>query len=93
MRDVVLSPVGFLSDHMEILFDLDTEARELCQSLQLNLIRAATVGAHPKYVEMIRELILERLSNATARRAIGAFPANHDVCPEDCCLSGRPTRP
>ncbi len=92
VRDVVMSPVGFLSDHMEILFDLDTEARELCETLQVNLIRAATVGTHPKYVEMIRELILERLSNSPTRRAIGEFPANHDVCPEDCCLSGRPAK-
>jgi ferrochelatase len=92
VRDVVMSPVGFLSDHMEILFDLDTEARELCETLQVKLIRAATVGTHPKYVEMNRELILERMSDAPTRRAIGEFPANHDVCPEDCCLSGRPAK-
>lgn len=90
VRDVVLSPVGFLSDHMEILFDLDTEARQVCQSLGVNLVRAATVGAHPSYIEMIRELIIERLATATSRRAIGQYPASHDVCPEDCCLSGRP---
>lgn len=90
VRDVVLSPVGFLSDHMEILFDLDAEARGLATELGLNLLRAETVGVHPKYVEMIRELILERLTESPKRRAIGQFPANHDACPADCCPSGRP---
>jgi ferrochelatase len=93
VKDVVLSPVGFLSDHMEILFDLDTEARDVAAELGMNLLRAETVGTHPKYVAMIRELILERLADAPERRAIGRFGANHDVCPEDCCLSGRPMVP
>lgn len=93
VRDVVLSPVGFLSDHMEILFDLDTEARDLAAELDVNLLRAETVGTHPKYVEMIRELVLERLTENPARRAIGQFGPNHDACPEDCCLSGRPAQP
>lgn len=89
VRDVVLSPVGFLSDHMEILFDLDTEARALCDGLGVKLIRAATVGTHASYVEMIRELIIERTIDAPDRKAIGQFGPHHDVCPEDCCLSGR----
>ncbi len=92
VRDVIVSPVGFLSDHMEILFDLDTEARGLCRELDMNLVRAATVGTHPSYVEMIRELILERMSDTPVRNAIGRFGPNHDVCPEDCCLSGRAER-
>ncbi len=89
-QHVVLSPVGFLSDHMEILFDLDTEARDLARELGLNLVRAETVGTHPRYVEMIHELVRERLDDAPERRAIGQFAASHDVCPVDCCLSGRP---
>lgn len=92
VQDIVLSPVGFLSDHMEILFDLDTEARELAATLGINLIRAETVGTHPQYVEMIRELILERISESPERRAMGQFGPNHDICPEDCCLSGRPSQ-
>lgn len=88
-RDIAIAPVGFLSDHMEILFDLDTEARAICEKLGVNFIRAATVGTHPSYVEMIRELILERMSESSTRRAIGRFGPDHDICPEDCCLSGR----
>jgi ferrochelatase len=45
--DVVIAPIGFVSDHMEILFDLDTQARELCAELGLNMVRAQTVGTHP----------------------------------------------
>jgi ferrochelatase len=86
--DVVVAPVGFISDHMEVLYDLDTEARQLSEELGLNMIRAATVGAHPDFIKMIRELIIERLDAAAPRRALGPLPPSHDVCPVDCCLSG-----
>jgi len=88
VTDVVIAPVGFISDHMEVLYDLDTEARQLCEEIELNMIRAATVGTHPLFIEMIRELILERMSDAPVRRALGTRGANHDVCPMDCCLMG-----
>jgi ferrochelatase len=90
--DVVVAPVGFISDHMEVLYDLDTEARQLSEELGLNMIRAATVGTHPEFIRMIRELILERLDTSTPRRALGPLLSSHDVCPADCCLSGM-TRP
>ena len=90
--DVVVAPVGFISDHMEVLYDLDTEARQVSEEIGLNMIRAATVGTHPDFVRMIRELILERLSPGVPRRALGALGPSHDVCPADCCLSGM-TRP
>jgi len=92
VTDVVAAPVGFISDHMEVLYDLDTEARSLAAELGVRLVRAATVGTHPEFVRMIRELILERLDPAQPRRALGEFPPAHDVCPADCCLSGM-TRP
>jgi ferrochelatase len=85
--DVVVAPVGFISDHMEVLYDLDTEAQALANELGINMIRAATVGAHPKFIEMIRELILERVEDVP-RRALGNFPVSHDVCAADCCLPG-----
>ena len=53
-REVVIAPIGFISDHMEVLYDLDTEARALCEQLGLDLVRAATVGNHPAFVGMIR---------------------------------------
>jgi ferrochelatase len=91
-KDVVIAPVGFISDHMEVIYDLDTEARALCEKTGLNMIRASTVGAHPAFVKMIRELILERTIPDYPRRFSGTRGASHDVCPADCCLmsAGRP---
>jgi ferrochelatase len=54
---VVVSPIGFISDHMEVVYDLDTEAARLARSLDLNMIRAGTPGDHPQFIAMIRELI------------------------------------
>lgn len=96
LKNLVLLPIGFVSDHMEVMFDLDTEAKELCEKLGVKMQRAATVGVHPRFVGMVRELILERIATEQGqepeRRAIGQFPANHDVCPENCCLY-TPRRP
>ena len=97
VEDLVVAPVGFISDHMEVLYDLDTEARQLSEGLGLNMIRAATVGTHPEFIKMIRELIVERLDDATTRRALGTFPPRQDTCAADCCLPGfaarTPARP
>lgn len=92
VRAVILVPLGFISDHMEVLYDLDREAKELCQELGLTLVRAATPGTHPRFVEMIGELVQERVDPSTPKRAIGDRPPHHDVCPADCCPSGRPAR-
>ena len=92
-KSLVIAPVGFLSDHMEVLFDLDEEARAICQELGIDMARALTVGTHPRFVSMIRELIQERLGATSERRAIGHFGPSHDVCPTDCCLYTVPTRP
>ena len=93
VEDVVLVPIGFLSDHMEVLFDLDTEAKEVCDELGLSMQRAKSVGTHPKFIDMICELVVERM-NGTEKLAIGNLPASHDVCPENCCQRGaRPVRP
>jgi len=87
---VVVAPISFISDHMEVLYDLDIEARQLCDSLSLPMTRAKTVGVHPKFIAMIRELILERTSG-TERRALGSLGARPDMCAGDCCPA--PTRP
>lgn len=84
--NVVVVPIGFISDHMEVLYDLDVEARQVAEELGLNLVRAATVGNHPRFVQMICELIEERLTLHPQRLALGRLGASHDVCPSDCCL-------
>jgi ferrochelatase len=88
---VVIAPIGFISDHMEVLYDLDTEAKQLCDELQLPMVRASTVGTHPEFVRMIRDLIVERVSENPVRVALGSFGPSHDICSEDCCPA--PQRP
>jgi len=93
VTDIVCVPVGFISDHMEVLFDLDTEAKAVADDLGINFIRAATVGTDPQFVRMIRELILERMTANPERRALGRRGPTHDICPLNCCLSGAERRP
>jgi ferrochelatase len=91
---VVLAPISFLSDHMEVLYDLDIEARQLCDSLGLMMARAKTVGVHPKFIHTIQELILERMNPQAERRALGVLGPRPDICAADCCPApqrlGRP---
>jgi protoporphyrin/coproporphyrin ferrochelatase len=86
ITDVVMAPIGFISDHMEVIYDLDTEALRLANELDLCIIRAGTVGTHPAFVAMIRELMLERMTEHPVRRALGSFGPSHDICPVNCCL-------
>jgi ferrochelatase len=88
--DIVVVPIGFISDHMEVIYDLDTEAQQVCEEVGLNMVRAGTVGTHPRFVQMIRELILERHASAD-RLCLGDRGPCHDICPENCCPA--PQRP
>ena len=90
VEDVVVAPIGFVCDHMEVVLDLDIEARQRADAAGINMVRAATVGDHPAFVAMVRDLIVERMSESPARRAFGSLGPSHDRCPADCCLSGRP---
>ena len=83
-RDVVVAPVGFVSDHMEVVYDLDTEARERAVALGLGFVRAGTAGTHPVFVRMIRELVEERTGGGP-RRGLGARGPRPDPCAADCC--------
>ncbi len=89
-RDVVVAPIGFIADHLEVIYDLDTEAQHAARRLGLNLVRAGTVGTHDAFVRMIRELITERTGDAE-RRAAGRFGPRPDFCAVDCCPA--PIRP
>ncbi len=57
VRSLIVCPIGFISDHMEVLYDLDTEARALCDEIGLQMVRAGTAGAHPLIASMVREMI------------------------------------
>jgi len=86
IKRIVVQPLGFISDHMEVLFDLDHEAADLCAEKGIQFIRAATVGVHPHFISMIVDLIEERLSLDTERPFLGGYGPSHDLCPANCCL-------
>lgn len=86
---VVVSPIGFVSDHLEILWDLDAEAADTAKRVGLAYARAATPGADPRFVAMIRELVQERLAAdrqpaGVPRQRLGTVPV-WDTCPSHCC--------
>ena len=84
-KAVVLFPVGFVSDHVEVIWDLDNEAKETAGELGLGFARAATAGTHPRFVGMVRELVTERRA--------GGGPRLGTNCPAHCCFVQRPARP
>src|SRR5690606_18789781 len=94
---VVLAPIGFVSDHMEVVFDLDTEAMKTAATLGLRAARAATAGTHPEFVAAICDLFLERAAvergEHPTRASIGPPGPSHDVCPAGCCPNPRGPRP
>jgi ferrochelatase len=80
VRNVIICPIGFISDHMEVLYDLDTEARALCDQLGIRMVRAGTAGSHPKLISMLRDMVL----NSATSPVLGH-------CEAGCCPT--PQRP
>jgi ferrochelatase len=95
---VVVCPVGFVSDHLEVVWDLDTEARELAEKLGMDFARAGTAGADPRFAELVVELVREHTDQLPTRQ-LSEFPRlgctiNGALCAPDCCaLPRRPGRP
>ncbi|MEV0037625.1 ferrochelatase [Streptomyces sp. NPDC050804] len=91
---VVMAPIGFVSDHMEVLYDLDTEAVAKAAELGLPVRRSATVGADPRFAAAVRDLLLERAAtergSVVERCALGALGPSHDLCPVGCCPARAP---
>lgn len=87
---VVVAPIGFLSDHVEVLYDLDIEARELADELGLPFARAATVGTHHRFIDTIVDLVRERTEGAPPQ-SVGPLPPHPNVCAPGCCPA--PARP
>ncbi|HKG61812.1 MAG TPA: ferrochelatase [Pyrinomonadaceae bacterium] len=75
VTEIVIAPIGFVSDHMEVVYDLDVEARQVADEIGMKMVRAQTAGTHPSFVRMIRELIMEKVN--------GEVPVN--ICAPDCC--------
>ncbi|MFC9240654.1 ferrochelatase [Streptomyces decoyicus] len=91
---VVMAPIGFVSDHMEVKYDLDTEATAKAAELGLPVARSATVGADPRFAAAVRDLLLERAAAERGRTpqrcALGSLGAGHDLCPVGCCPARAP---
>lgn len=89
IAEVVVHPIGFLSDHVEVRYDLDVEAGERAAVRGLRFGRVPTVGVHPAFVAGLCDLIEERRTAGRERHHLGALGVSHDICPVDCCLPGR----
>ena len=94
---VAIVPCGFVSDHMEVVYDLDTEALATAEKLELPAVRAATAGLDPRFVAVPRELLLERAAvergEGVDRPVVGSSGASHDRCPLGCCPNPRADKP
>lgn len=87
IRELIIAPIGFVSDHMEVIYDLDVDAKEICNELGIRMVRAKTVGTHPSFVGALKDLIVEKLESS------GSATENPDFCVATCCPSGRPAMP
>ena len=89
----VLAPIGFVSDHMEVRYDLDTEAAQTAADLGLPIERAGTAGVHEAFVAGLVDLVAERFAVGAGgeprHTTTGSLPASHDVCPVGCCRNLR----
>jgi ferrochelatase len=94
---VVMIPIGFVSDHMEVVYDLDTEAMATAERLGLDAVRVPTSGSDERFVALVRDLVVERAAvergEAVERKAVGGWPACWDRCAADCCPNPRSPLP
>ncbi|GII99266.1 putative ferrochelatase [Sediminihabitans luteus] len=90
LRDVVMAPIGFVSDHMEVAYDLDTEAMATATELGMTAVRAGTVGTREPFVRGLVDLVLERAAIARGEdvdeAVVGTLPPFRSVCAPNCCL-------
>ncbi len=90
VTDVALSPIGFVSDHLEVRWDLDIEARATAVDLGLGFTRASTASRDPRFVTMVRDLVQERSPGGSQIQTLGDMGPGCDPCPSRCCLPRRP---
>jgi ferrochelatase len=97
VRKVVLIPIGFVSDHMEVVYDLDTEALATAERLGIRAVRVPTSGTDARFVAMVRDLLVERAAvergEQVERVAVGGGPACWDRCAVGCCANPRGPMP
>lgn len=88
-RIVVLVPIGFVCDNMEIAYDLDVDAAAVAREKGVNLVRVPTISSSPPFVKMVRELVKERLDPEATERSMGRYGPWPAFCPEGHCPRGR----
>lgn len=93
VQNLIIHPIGFVSDHMEVIYDLDHEARNLCDELQMRMWRVPCAGTNPKFIEMIQDLILENTEEGRSKKFVGKLGLIGDLCPPECCPLGTQARP
>ncbi|CAH0229673.1 Ferrochelatase [Arthrobacter sp. Bi83] len=95
VKGIVIVPLGFVSDHMEVVWDLDTEAMETCSNLGLAATRVPTPGTHHRFVSGLVDLICERTAanNIADRPAATPLGPWYDVCRPGCCANFRGEKP
>lgn len=89
VKDVVVHPIGFISDHVEVLYDLDVQAQATAKETGINLVRGKTAGTNEKFTRMMLDLIVERVFDDGTRQTAGNRPPKDDFCPSNCCLPAR----
>lgn len=92
-RAVIVVPIGFVSDHVEVIWDLDTEAAETAADLGLAFWRVPTPGVDPRFVSGLADLVAERLGRGLPHEALLALPVRPDFCAPGCCVNARTTKP
>ncbi|WP_256839258.1 ferrochelatase [Ornithinimicrobium faecis] len=97
ITQVVLAPIGFVSDHMEVIFDLDTEAQETAAEVGIEVLRVPTVGVDPQFVSGLVDLVVERAAQARDESPLRpAWPVAEpwpSVCAPGCCPNLRVAKP
>lgn len=87
VRRAVLVPIGFVSDHLEVVWDLDVAAARRGRAAGIDVVRATTVASEARFADLVAELVAERVSGAP-RRWLGSLGPSHDRCPATCCAPG-----
>ena len=91
ITEVLVHPLGFIADHMEVLFDLDVQASGIAEQAGMTMVRTPTVGTHPRFVAMMVDLVEEVAGLRNDRPALGDAGPRPDVCSLNCCPA--PSRP
>ena len=82
---VIVVPIGFVTDHVEVIWDLDTEAKETAQEQELAFRRVATSGTDPRFIAALADIVQEHLDPSRERIAVTELGAVDDVCGHNCC--------